>query len=84
MLVLLLAAAASACAPGGSTTPAERGAPATDASPEPGIARWLPQPGSTWQWQLSGDVDVTVEAGIFDVDFETTTPEEIDALKQDG
>ena len=33
-----------------------------------------PEPGSTWQYQLSGTLDLTVEADVFDVDgFETKT-----------
>jgi len=30
---------------------------------------WHPQPGTTWQWQLSGEIDTSVEAEMFDVDL---------------
>ena len=33
---------------------------------------WRPEPGTTWQWQLSGVADTSVDAEMFDVDlFET-------------
>jgi hypothetical protein len=33
---------------------------------------WQPAPGTTWQWQLTGAIDVSVDAEMFDVDlFET-------------
>lgn len=33
---------------------------------------WQPAPGTTWQWQLSGALDLTVDANVYDVDlFET-------------
>jgi endo-alpha-1,4-polygalactosaminidase (GH114 family) len=30
---------------------------------------WRPQPGLTWQWQLDGDVDTSVEADVYDLDL---------------
>ena len=30
--------------------------------------RWVPKPGDTWQWQLSGPIDTGVDADVFDVD----------------
>jgi hypothetical protein len=35
-------------------------------------SRWTPQPGDTWQYQLSGAIDVGVVAEVFDVDAFTT------------
>ena len=32
------------------------------------VARWSPGPGLTWQYQLSGKVDTTVDADAFDID----------------
>ena len=71
-------------APGGgsadATPPATRGAsptvpPAptagagapTTVPPGPG-GRWQPVPGESWQWQLSGTVDPTVDAAVYDID----------------
>lgn len=31
-------------------------------------AAWHPKPGLTWQWQLSGTVDTSVDAQVYDVD----------------
>ncbi|GAA0811380.1 endo alpha-1,4 polygalactosaminidase [Spirilliplanes yamanashiensis] len=42
------------------------------APPPPPAGRWAPAPGTTWQWQLTGAVDVTVDAAVFDVDGFTT------------
>ncbi|MEU0967703.1 endo alpha-1,4 polygalactosaminidase [Streptomyces sp. NPDC005917] len=30
--------------------------------------RWQPKPGVTWQWQLSGRVDTSVRASVYDID----------------
>jgi len=33
---------------------------------------WHPEPGTTWQWQLSGPFDQSVEAAVYDIDvFDT-------------
>jgi hypothetical protein len=32
---------------------------------------WMPKPGTTWQWQLSGKVDTTVDAQMYDIDLFT-------------
>ncbi len=31
-------------------------------------ARWLPAPGTTWQWQLTVPVDLSVDAQVYDID----------------
>ena len=33
-----------------------------------GAARWQPRPGTTWQWQLTVPVDLTVRAQVYDID----------------
>jgi hypothetical protein len=33
-----------------------------------GAGRWQPGPGVTWQWQLSGRVDTSVRASVYDID----------------
>ena len=43
-----------------------RGAPAPPPA-TPGI--WLPAPNTTWQWQLTTPVDLSVDAQIFDIDL---------------
>jgi hypothetical protein len=37
-------------------------------------ARWVPAPGTTWQWQLSGKLDQSVDAQMYDIDlFDNST-----------
>jgi hypothetical protein len=47
-------------------------------------AAWRPAPGTTWQWQLSGPVDTSVDAQVYDVDLFDTPQETIDALHFSG
>jgi hypothetical protein len=51
----------------------------------PTDAGWLKlAPGTSWQWQITGTIDTTVDAGVFDIDlFETPQPT-IDALHASG
>jgi hypothetical protein len=30
---------------------------------------WIPAPATTWQWQLDGDLDTTVDAAMYDIDL---------------
>jgi hypothetical protein len=39
-----------------------------DVPPAPHRTRWIPAPGTTWQWQLSIPVDLSVDAEIYDID----------------
>src|SRR5205807_8772704 len=43
-------------------------------------SEWRPAPGTTWQWQLSGTVDTSVEAQVYDIDLLETPQETINAL----
>ena len=45
---------------------------------------WVPIPGTAWQWQLSGTLDLNVDVPVYDVDFETTSAADVAALKQKG
>ena len=45
---------------------------------------WRPQPGTTWQWQLTEPLDLSVEAEMFDVDLFLVSQEEIEALHRQG
>lgn len=82
----VLVPALAACGPAErSTAPAPAPAPASAAAqPDPAAGRWLPEPGASWQWQLSGALDLSVEADIFDLDYETTTTAETGILKSAG
>ncbi|MFI5958733.1 endo alpha-1,4 polygalactosaminidase [Cryptosporangium sp. NPDC051539] len=39
-----------------------------DGTPKAGAAFWTPGPGTTWQWQLSGTVDQSVDVQVYDID----------------
>ncbi|MGW6837436.1 endo alpha-1,4 polygalactosaminidase [Streptomyces sp. NPDC054949] len=56
-----------------------------DVSPDPAPGqRWQPEPGVSWQWQLSGRLDTSVKAAVYDVDGFTTTKEQVADLKKAG
>jgi hypothetical protein len=46
--------------------------------------RWHPGLGLTWQWQLTGTVDTSVPADVYDLDAFTTPPGTVEALKRAG
>jgi Glycoside-hydrolase family GH114 len=59
--------------------------PAPAPAPEPPAGgRWIPAPRTTWQWQLSPPVDVTVAAQMFDVDLFDTPGEVVADLHRRG
>jgi hypothetical protein len=45
---------------------------------------WLPPPGTSWQWQLSGEVDSTLDVQMYDIDLFDTPQEGIDRLHAQG
>ncbi len=45
---------------------------------------WRPKLGTTWQWQLTGNIDTSVEAEMFDVDLFDTPVEVIEELHRKG
>ncbi|MFD9412121.1 endo alpha-1,4 polygalactosaminidase [Streptomyces sp. NPDC059989] len=54
-----------------------------DFSPDPAPGeRWQPKPGVSWQWQLTGRLDTSVKAAVYDVDGFNTTKEQVATLKQ--
>jgi endo-alpha-1,4-polygalactosaminidase (GH114 family) len=64
-----------------AVTPASSPAPSQSA----GLAYWIPAPGTTWQWQLTGlPVDLTVAADAYDLDLFDTDPKTIAALHAAG
>ncbi|GAA4993629.1 endo alpha-1,4 polygalactosaminidase [Kineococcus glutinatus] len=44
---------------------------------------WRPEPGTAWQWQLSGDLDLTVDVPVYDVDWQVPRAV-VDRLHADG
>lgn len=49
-------------------SPAPASSQATVHPPAARAAIWHPRPGLTWQWQLSGTVDTSVDAQVYDID----------------
>jgi hypothetical protein len=68
-VVSLLALAACS---GASVPPAESG------------ARWRPEPGLRWQWQLTGKLDLGVPADVYELDAFTTTAAQVARLHDAG
>jgi len=46
--------------------------------------RWRPAPGTTWQWQLSGTIDTTIDVDMYDIDLFDTPTATISDLKAAG
>jgi hypothetical protein len=57
---------------------------APDSSPPPAPGVWQPKPGTTWHWQLTGSVDQSVNATMFDIDLFTSGAATIAALRAQG
>ena len=80
MLLLL-----SACADEHTAEPAGTPVPVQATRPvqQETAGRWQPAPGLTWQWQLEGEIDLSIEADVYDLDLYIDQPV-IDALHARG
>lgn len=87
LLLLLLAGCAgradgdAGSAKDGSTGPSTASPGAATAAP---ATRWRPGPGTTWQWQLSGRLDTSVDAAVYDIDGFDHTKETVAGLHRAG
>lgn len=45
---------------------------------------WQPEPMTTWQWQLSGDINISYDVTMYDIDLFDTSQELIEQLHDDG
>jgi len=45
---------------------------------------WMPKPGVTWQWQLTGTLDTSVDAQMYDIDLFSTPAATIQTLHSAG
>jgi hypothetical protein len=81
-VVAVLAASLLAVAPGSGRSQA----PSRPALPAPLRCAGceVPSPAATWQWQLTGELDTTVAADVFDVDLFDTPKATVDALRRRG
>ncbi len=50
---------------------------------EPGDV-WSPTPGTSWQWQLSGVIDTSIDVAMYDVDLFDAPDGKFEALLADG
>jgi hypothetical protein len=75
LLVALLAACSSPPGPPGPPEP-----PAPPAPPAP----WRVEPGLTWQWQLTGPLDLTVPADVYELDGFTASAADVARLRAAG
>lgn len=65
---------------GGASTGGVNGASGSGADEK----RWKPTPGTTWQWQLAGAIDTSLDVQVYDVDLFTTSKATIDQLHAKG
>ena len=54
----------------------------TDTDTDPGI--WAPPTGTSWQWQLAGNPDLSLPVAVYDVDLFDTAQRDLDQLHADG
>jgi Glycoside-hydrolase family GH114 len=64
-------------------TPVPAPAPAPAPGPLP-ASIWRPAPGTSWQWQLTGPLDLTVDAALYDVDLFDVSAAAVADLHRDG
>ncbi len=50
----------------------------------PSESWWQPPPGVSWQWQLSGNVVITYDVQMYDIDLDDVPQSTIDQLHADG
>lgn len=55
-----------------------------DAPVVPDTPPWRPAPGTSWQWQLQGSIDTTVDVEMYDVDLFDVPDDVLDTLRADG
>jgi hypothetical protein len=55
-----------------------------DAAGDAGRTVWRPAPGTSWQWQLSGTLDTSLDVVMYDIDLFETPDSTIDALRAAG
>jgi hypothetical protein len=73
---------------GGADSPTSPGSP--DAGDRPGSdgggggAPWTPPPGTSWQWQLTGELDTSLDVAMYDIELEAASEETVRALHDAG
>lgn len=70
-------------ASGSTPTPTPTRSATAQPSTDPGTP-WRPTPGEDWQWQLSGSVDLSVAAPVYDIDGQENSATTVARLHQLG
>ncbi|WP_018567383.1 endo alpha-1,4 polygalactosaminidase [Streptomyces sp. PsTaAH-124] len=81
LVLLLLAGCGSGPRDGGDGGDGKSRTGKATASP---ADRWRPRPGTSWQWQLSGRLDTSVDAAVYDIDGFDHSKETVAALHRAG
>lgn len=85
-LLLLVLILLVSCASGGGDTAGggDNGDGTSEDPPPAGEAWYQPSAGTTWQWQLSGSLNSSYDAAIYDVDLFDTSADLIQDLQDQG
>ncbi|WP_437669318.1 endo alpha-1,4 polygalactosaminidase [Sorangium sp. So ce131] len=67
---------------GGTTGGGSTGGGTTGGGSTGGV--WTPAPGTTWQWQLTGTIDTSLDVAMYDIDLFDAPQATIDALHTAG
>ena len=71
----------SGCSGGSDGTPDMK---ATLPHEDINVSRYQPESNTSWQWQLSGTLNISYDVDIYDVDLFDTTVAEIESMHSDG
>jgi len=83
-VLLLCLFAASSVPAWAATRPADRTRAAALPAPVPCPRCWHPDVNTSWQWQLSGPIDQSVDVQMYDVDLFDTSADDVTALQDAG
>jgi hypothetical protein len=73
--ISLTLTAGVACSGSDSTNVADARAAAVGDDGRSSSGMFFPKPGTSWQWQLSGSIDLSIDAAVYDIDpFAPDTP----------
>lgn len=73
-----------ACRAGGSDAVEEDEVTFLPVVTRTGTAVWQPAPNTSWQWQLSGDIDTSFDVEMYDIDLFDAPQDVMDELHGDG
>jgi hypothetical protein len=57
---------------------------ACSAAPAASARPWIPAPGTSWQWQLNGRIDLSVQAKMYDIDLFDSSAATVASLHRRG